>query len=87
MGLAINPDGDVNGPKLSEMVANGEIKQKSEDEETDKMRILCFKIDTTYTRTIPGFLRLVQIVSFYFFTTNLYFYYFYEVFLFSLKNH
>ena len=64
--LAINPNGDVKGPKLSEMIAAGEVKEKKEKEDDGYMMLLCFKINPGYLRTIPGFLRLVKIVSCYF---------------------
>ena len=66
--LAINPDGDVKGPKLSAMIAAGEVKEKRETEDDGHMMLLCFKINPGYLRTIPGFLRLVKIVSLYVFT-------------------
>jgi len=60
--LAINPNGDVKGPKLSEMIAAGEVKEKKEKEDDGHMMLLCFKINPGYLRTIPGFLRLVKIL-------------------------
>jgi|ERR1739838_100474 len=64
--LQIKPDADDDGPKLSDMVSVGEIKdRKKEDKEKGNdgtMMVCCFKIDAKYPRTIPGFFRLIQVL-------------------------
>ena len=62
---SFNPEADNTvGPKLSEIVAevDGNIKDKKDkNKESSTMKLLCFNIDMTYPRTIPGFIHIVQL--------------------------
>nr|XP_002122775.1 uncharacterized protein LOC100185716 [Ciona intestinalis] len=69
-GLSMKPDGDVQGSKLARRVAENEATEvriapeaRVKEKKESKMKLGPFEFDTTYPRTIPGFVRIVQVLT------------------------